>query len=358
MKSSRTFCRVCLCFVAFLLLFNGVVWHLATRQLLTRQHGVVVGDLARMGYLPRHVHERASEIDLPRRHLDPPDLQGGQVDMVTLGDSFSNGLGLGKNRFYQDYIATFNDMTVLNLQPYEGAKNYLESVAILLNSGYLDELKPKYVLLEMVERSCLSRLGREVDLSASDTLDKVKSFYANGGAVFRGDGALPPVGFFNTGNLKFVLFQLGYLFSDHAFASQVYKLPLVRPMFSGPKGDEILFLDKDVRKLKYDTEENARNINDNLNRLARLLKDRGIELYFMPPPNKYTLYRPYLVDNSYPQSRFFERLRPLSKEYHFIDAKQILARQLEQGEEDIYFIDDTHWSWKASEAIFREVRFR
>jgi hypothetical protein len=39
-----------------------------------------------------------------------------------------------------------------------------------------------------------------------------------------------------------------------------------------------------------------------------------------------------------------------------IDTKDILARSLEKGELDLYHQDDSHWSWKASEAIFSTVR--
>jgi len=356
MRTYKNFCIICILFLLSLVVFNLVVWHGFTKQLLTREDGYMVGDLARMGYLPRHIDRRKNAVDLPRRHFEITEYTGQTIDVITLGDSFSHGLGLGNNRFYQDYLASLSDLNVLNLQPYSGAKNYLEVIAILLNSGYLAELKPRYVLLEMVERSCVSRLDEPVDFTITDTLEKSRSFYNNGTAIFNNTGDLPETSYFNTGNLKFLLYNIGYLFSDHAFSGKVYRTSLRESLFSGAHGNELLFVDKDLRKLKSVNSEVVTKINDNLNELARRLKSHGIELIFMPPPNKYTLYRRFLADDSYPQSFFFEELRPLPKEYQFIDTKEILDRELDRGEMDIYYKDDTHWSWKASKAIFEQVR--
>jgi hypothetical protein len=58
-----------------------------------------------------------------------------------------------------------------------------------------------------------------------------------------------------------------------------------------------------------------------------------------------------------PRSEFFERLRPLPKNYLFIDTKAILADEVAKGEKDVFFSDDTHWSSKAGAAIFSRFVF-
>jgi len=98
-------------------------------------------------------------------------------------------------------------------------------------------------------------------------------------------------------------------------------------------------------------------LNNNLNALSKILKKKNIKLYFMPAVDKYNLYSKYIVNNTYPQSIFFEELRKLPKEYTFIDTKTILLEELKKGVKDIYHSDDTHWSYKASEAIFKKVKF-
>ncbi|MHB8708807.1 MAG: alginate O-acetyltransferase AlgX-related protein [Desulfuromonadales bacterium] len=359
MKRYKRFCLVILGVLLTLLLYNAVVWHCCTRQLLTRAGGVHTGDLARMGYLSAYAVPRTNIDDLPRRHMEIADWNGAPVDIVTVGDSFSGGAGGGLNRYYQDYLATASQASVLNVGRYPTTGNLLETVAILANSGLLDQLRPKYLLLEIVERNGYKHAGA-VDLTRTDSLENVHKVYLSGSiaAVAADDeeaGDLPPVGFINTGNAKWLLYNLLYSISPNAFGANTYKVPLERRLFSAGPGNVLLFLRKDIEKVKKHDARTMQALNDNLNRLAKLLRDRGVELVFMPAPDKYTLYRPYLSDQRWPASRYFELLRPLVKSYRFIDTEAILAREIARGEADIYYLDDTHWNWKASKAIFEQA---
>jgi hypothetical protein len=76
----------------------------------------------------------------------------------------------------------------------------------------------------------------------------------------------------------------------------------------------------------------------------------------MPIVDKLNLYEPYLLQHRYPRSIFFEELRKLPRDYLLIDTKEILSRSLEKGELDIFHQDDSHWTWKASQAIFSTIR--
>ena len=75
----------------------------------------------------------------------------------------------------------------------------------------------------------------------------------------------------------------------------------------------------------------------------------------MPAVSKYDLYSKYIVNNPYPKDHFFDIFTPMNKEYIFIDTKEILAKKLEKSEKDIFHIDDTHWSYKASDAVTDEI---
>jgi hypothetical protein len=287
--------------------------------------------------------------------------QGRVFDVVTVGDSFSQGGASGLNRYYQDYLATSHDVEVLNIPRYPDAANFMEQVAILLNSGFLDQVRARYLILETAERNCY-RYGGTIDMSRSDPLDVVLAAYRKERTLGHepdedGPAALPQVGFINSGNLKWLLYNALYPFSDNAFFAKTYKVPLETSLFSGPRGNSLLYLNKDVRNLsRYDAATLAR-VNENLNRLAVLLRQRGIELYFMPAVDKSNLYRPYVKGDRYPESQFFEVFRTFDKDYRFIDTKAILAEELEKGEQDIFYLDDTHWSWKASLAISQTIAF-
>ena len=78
----------------------------------------------------------------------------------------------------------------------------------------------------------------------------------------------------------------------------------------------------------------------------------------MPSVDKYNLYSKYIRNNNYPKSTFFERLRPLKKDYKFIDTKIILENMLENNITDVYYSDDSHWSYKASKEIFKQVELK
>jgi len=361
MRDYRRFVFVILGVLFALVLYNAAVWQLCTRSLLGRgEDGVIPNDLARMGYLSGYTDPRRNVDDLPRRHLELADYKGGGIDVVTVGDSFSQGSGNGPNRFYQDYLATLSEVSVLNVGVYPGSRSQMETVILLVNSGFLDQVRPRFLLLEIVERNCYKFTGPH-DWGKTVDPSRLRQSYAERAAAAEADAeapGLPPVGFFNTGNFKWLLYNVLYRFAPDAFVSKTCKVKLDRPLFGGERGESLLFLRKDIEKVHKAEPATLRALNDNLNRLAELLRARGIELVFMPAPDKYTLYSPYIVDNPYPPSRFFELLRPLPKAYRFIDTEAILAAEIARGEKDVYYLDDTHWSWKASRAIFTAERFR
>ncbi len=78
----------------------------------------------------------------------------------------------------------------------------------------------------------------------------------------------------------------------------------------------------------------------------------------MPAVDKYNLYGEYIISNKYKKSIFFEELEKLSKEYYFINTKEILLDELEKGVKDLYFSDDTHWNYKSSAVIFKNLIFK
>ena len=336
--------------MALFVMVNYAIWNLWTENLITFTH-YDGGDLARMGYILDSKMYRHNSLDLPHRHISMKNYTGQKIDVVTLGDSFSFGGGGGRNGYYQDYIASINNCTVLNLEPYRSVDN-ISVLSMYANNGYLEKIKPKYVILEVSEKMCIEKLAHAVDFNAMisfDDLAKQKKINYN--------DKLPEVGFINEGNLKFLLYRFLYYLSDHAFLSKVYTKDLSYPFFSVKSANKLVFFRDDIKHIPLASTQSVELLNDNLNTLADKLQANGIKLYFMPCVDKYNLYRDYLKHNSYPESTLFERLRKLRKRYEFIDTKAILAGELKRGEKDVFYADDTHWSWKASQKIFETVRF-
>ncbi len=330
---------------------NYIIWKCFTEDILasTKYYN---GGLDRMGYIVGSKHYRNHESTLPKKHIENKDYRGQHIDVITIGDSFSNVLKNGKDPMYQDWIASLHGLDVLNIQPFKDMDE-LQSIVILLNSGYLDVVKPRAIILESVERYCIMKYRKPPDFSLTKSLAEVEEYFRT--AEFKVNP--PPLSFINTGNLKFIEYTLLYQFSDNAFFSKVYMRDLDTPFFSVKKSKRLLFYHEDIEFNRLANEDSVGSFNRNLNELALQLKKKGITLYFLPAPDKYNMYSDYIVDNPYPKSVFFELLRTQPKEYVFVDTKAILSELIRKEEKDVYYADDTHWSWKAARKIAESMEF-
>lgn len=343
-------------------LYNIAIWKLFTEELMTGK-GTIPGDLTRMGYILGSKQPRKNIDDLPRRHFEQEEYTGQHVDILTIGDSFTNGGGGGKNRYYQDYIASINDMSVMNIEPFnEQSITILQLAFAYLNNGYLDTVKPKALIISLSEKFCIKKLSNSLDPDISISLEslnkKSRMGYRANVTDVSPEEPLIKFGFINDGNFKFPLYSLYYFINDHAFFSKTYKFSIDKPLFNAKNRNTLLVYREDLRNLPKSTTPAIEKLNDNLNLLADRLAAKGIKLYFMPCVDKYNLYSDFIIKNRYPRSTFFENLRPLPKRYTFIDTKAILYPEVKSGTKDIFHADDTHWSWRASEKIFTSIKFR
>jgi hypothetical protein len=340
---------------------NALIWFGWTREITDpRRNG---GDLLRIGYILGNMAKRQNVDDLPKQHIKVNEYRRQHVDLVTVGDSFSIGGGGGRNSHYQDYIASLQGMTVLNVPSNVFRKSGgagvapITTLSKLINSGYLDIIKPKYLLLESVERLAIQRCTQYYSMHTTASPEEIdRSFHEWRSLGKQKNDKRTPFRFINNGNWKFIGNNVQYHFKDEARNSEVIISKLTRRFFSTGQGDKLIFIGDDSKSCSFSTPASVAEANRNLNHLASVLKAKGIVLVFMPVVDKLTLYEPYLQKHRYPKSIFFEELRKLPKDYLFIDTKEILARKLEKGELDIYHQDDSHWTWKASEAIFSAVR--
>ena len=330
-------------------LFHLIIWLCFTQELLqASNHG---GDLSRVGYIAGVSYKNKPGYSLPKKHIENYQYQQGPIDMITLGDSFSNGCGKN-DPYYQDWIASLHDMNVLNIQALP-QMNYLETIETLLRSGYLDLVRPKHILIQIIERNVIEQFASQANLSPTVSLDTILKYYQH----ITYENNPPQINFINVGNLKFVLYSFLRQFKDNAFFSKVYEKQLSRSLFTVKKSKSLIFMYEDFANISASTAQNVTQVNHNLNQLAGQLRGKGIQLHFMPVVDKYNLYSSEILNNDKPQSTFFETLRKMKKEYHLIDTKEILGKEIQRGEKDIYYADDTHWSGKAPKVIFKNTSF-
>jgi hypothetical protein len=353
--SNRFFVYFFVSALSLFLLFHIAVWEIFTKKLLAPGESIHAGDLARMSYQFDSLQIRKTEVSFPKQHIASPSWQGEKVDVITFGDSFSIGAAGGKNPYYQDFIVNETGLNVLNIErdPHDKDEDFLKILVGIINGGFLDQVKPKVILLETVERLALSRLSQDVDwdfiISPEDVVQTMKK---------KRYGEMTDIRFINSGNYKFFLYNFYYRFSENALNhSQVYRVPLKRKMFNSNAPDILLYYFQDITSLELENGSNLLKMNHNLNRLAKLLEEKNIKLVFMPAVDKYDLYRPYMINPIHKKPLFFDLLRPLDKEYYLVDTKKVLSELIENNVADVFYGDDTHWSPIASEAVVRSIPF-
>lgn len=335
---------------------NFILWKLYTQTLLNPPGDFMVGDLARTGYVLDVAKLRKEIITLPKRYIDGPEFKGEKVDILTLGDSFSIGSGNGENPYYQDYMASKNNIKVLNVYKYKN-NNLLTTLCILMNSGWLEKYKIKRILLECAERFCINEFGGEIDIGKNDSIENIQQFLNKYKRINR----LPNISFINTGNYKYLIFNLLYNRSNNLSGSVTFSGIVIRQLneelFSGNNGTKFLCLIHEITSTKSCTDDSVNKMNDNINLIANLLKKKEVKLFFMPVVGKYNLYSDKIINNNYPNSCFFEILRQADKDYIFIDTKEILKEAVSKGEKDIFWQDDSHWTFNAIKIVFNNIRF-
>ena len=367
-------------FGLFILFFHPMMYYFYVSKVFPKDNSVV-GDLARMTYSVDLIDKRSTDIDLQKKHIKYNEYLGNNVDFITIGDSFSEGASSGKNPYYQDYIASIYNVSVLNIKLFENNKNYIETIYSLLNSGQLEKLGVKYILIESVQRRSLERFAindmniniSNIDNFKNQILNNQKNdnliqshsneqFEINWIDVFNSIFSKSnnnDVSVINNLNLNAFIYNAKFKIKGHGkMAPHVYRELLNKDFFSTEVSRDLLFYDEDLKYLKYESEENIKLLNNNFNLLAKALGEKNIKLIFMPAVDKYNLYSPYIISNTYQKSIFFEYLDSLPKDYIFINTKKILSEQLEKGEKDIFYADDTHWSHKASEVIIKDESFK
>lgn len=350
-KSSKRYVFTVITIIVIFVTYNFLANCFFTKQLVFTPAGYSVGDLARLAYLPSISTLKKNETTLPKKHIEMQEYNGQKIDVLTIGDSFFNGGGGGLNPYFQDYLASSKNLNVLNLKSYNGSIS--NTLNIILGNDFLEIVKPEYIIIESIEREIINAFSNELKIDKKISFNELQDYYKELNSKKKNEKTI--FDFINNSNIKIISHTLGYKFSEKPFGSQVYKTKLEKRLFSKGKGDELYFYHADINNISLSTEKNVKKVNNNLNKLADILSKKSIKLYFIPAPDKYNVYYDYIEFKKHPRNTFFSKIRPLPKRYNFIDTKFILEEAIKKGQKDIYHVDDTHWSYKASEIIAENI---
>ena len=343
-------------FAFIIFIYHFSVYTLYTSKVLNVQEPLYVGDLVRLSYQVDFIDLKQTENTLQKKHIEAGEYKSQRVDILTIGDSFSNGGGGGKNAFYQDYISSIYNYNVLNIRSLASAGGRApNSLLALEQSGILDEIKPKIIILSLGSRDIVRRLSNklnfEQDISKNTILNEMKTMLPHELSKYQSKN----ISIVNTANFKLPFYTLAYKFRP--CIKSVCKLPINKELFSINDKNHILVYKQTIKDLHMNTKENIIKVNNNLNKISKLLAKKGIKFIFMPAVSKYDLYSKFIKDNPFPKDILFEILKSLPKDYILINTKKILSSLLENGEKDIFYADDTHWSYKASKEIIEKTNF-
>jgi hypothetical protein len=345
--SQKLYFRYLLGAIALFLIYHLFIWFAFSSKIFGLDDKHSVGDLGRMSYQIDMLYKRELQYTLPKSFIYDKTYHGQSVDVITIGDSFSHGGGGGTNPYYQDYIASIYDKKVLNINP-DDPYDYFATIIGLHKSGFFKKSGAKILIIQSVERFFPRRFCSKLnfdDYNASKAHISKKTF-----SLQHLDVPL-----ISTANYKIPYYYVMYKLKENA-KKNIHKVLLKENLFTHNINNKMLFLHDDIANIPQFTQENLIKINDNFNKLAKLLSKDNLTLVVFPTPDKYDLYSSFIKNNTHPENPFFKEMQSIRKNYYFINSKKILLPLLDDN--DIYYPDDTHWNYKASQALIKDKQFK
>jgi hypothetical protein len=317
------------------------------------------GDLLRLGYIydsnnydfkveykkyfdRESYYKKVSEINLDTIN---------SFDFVSIGDSFSSQGPIG----YQNCLVYKTKIKLLDIDR-DLYDSPIQGLYDLINGGFFNKNKTKYVILQNVERSFVER-GKSISKTDKFTIDSLKENFIkkNKQKSEKEPEKKSKDQFFSKDNIRFFMYNFNYLYDDNANVSPTYKVNTTKRLFSVQE-HKLLFFEDDTKILKSNNDKLLiENLNNELNILSDKLASLNIKLIVLPSPDKYDIYYNYIVNKEkYEKPIFFDHFNTLKKRYIYINSKNILTKAI-TTQKDVYFYDDTHWSPIASELIASEI---
>lgn len=261
------------------------------------------------------------------------------VNVLTVGDSFSQQEHAG----YQNYMPG-EGLTVANCKRslYDNPIQYAYNI---MDWGVVDSTNIDVMVVEVGERDFAIRIDNfgvdKVEVpepekpSDNDTVETNRNEWS----LLRAR--------------DFVLYRF-------ANRSPVYVVDLKQDFFESPEPRKLYFYCADIINGMTIEESIRPKVKEVFDLLTRMAHERGFALVFMLPVDKYDLYQDYIVDNPYAYpKRINEDVRELLGDIpEVMLSKYYLKPLIDKREKDIFLFDNSHWSYKASEVVGKELSRR
>ncbi len=297
------------------------------------------GDLGRLGGIPFGPYDTIFKVPdflYTENIMDYESLKN--VEILTIGDSFSQGYQIG----YQNFLGRYLNKKVSNFRV--DGFNSIQTAAALIEKNKIPNCK--VLIIESVERLLLNDLGK--GKSFNDNIWSRIIISGIPSIIHKEDTII------RSSDLNFI--KLTSYYKNKFKILQPYrKFDLSAPLFTaGEYSDKLFIYAKrlDYNDLQYTniSDQEIQNSQRTLNEIQTLGECHNIQIIFLVAADKYDMYYDFIKNNPYPINPTFSYFSDFDTTF-FINTKNILLPYLKNGEKDIYRVNDTHWSVKAAEII-------
>lgn len=263
--------------------------------------------------------------------------------ILVIGDSFSQPDG----EQYTKFLAAWSINEVYNLH-HEWGVSPFNRFLFVANQ----QLTPKIVIVESVERSLISRLLNTyftfspqemisesiIDTTHYETKHRVKKSS-------------------ETSLLLETSMWVKRRIDYFGYANPVRKTTLHTPMFTCEGEETSLYFYQDDLHYSY-SKDTLSLMAAKMDSLFAFAQAHDIHLYVLIAEDKYDLYQTYIADTAHWEKTLLEDFCPLVQTPYLINSKDTLSKMAAAGVKDIYYCNDTHWSPIGAEAVAVQVAQR
>ena len=256
-----------------------------------------------------------------------------KADVITCGDSFSNQ-GIYS---YQNYMCKEGIKVVNMALKGVNTSNPFQIAYDLMNLNHINADIAPTLLVETVERSIIWRLS---DMKFDN--EEIETHQPSA----KGKKETSPL--LETKNwlcLKFGLVDV----------NPVVRFCMTEECFSGKKGEELYVYYEDLNT--YHIEDSMKvKIETNVKMLFDKAEEKGLNLVILVCPDKYDVYQEFIINNPYEKKCLNEEFRQLlGDNENIVIGKELIMPYVHAGEKDMYYQDDTHWSFKSASVVAEEL---
>ena len=304
------------------------------------------GDLGRLAFIVigeeygQRIEQNEMKETLFNKVRETEDLKNIHVDVLTIGDSFSQQEHAG----YQNYMSQ-EGLTVANTRR-DLYDNPIQYAWNLLDAGIVDSTNINVMVVEVGERDFALR----IDNFRIDKEEVAEPYVPDDEEET----------FWDYINKWSLLRTRDFLMYRFAGRSPVYDVELDRDFFDYKNPRKLYFYCADITNGMTIEERIKPKIREVFCLLTEKAHERGFKLIFMLPVDKYDLYQDYIVNNPYDHPKLInEEVREVLGDVpEVMLCKYTLHPLLERGEKDVFLFDNSHWSYKGSEAVGKELSRR